>query len=236
MATEPATVQTVEQVVRRQLAQALGGKRGMLEAAVPTIVFTVLFLTIRELRTAILASLAVALVLLVVRLVQRSSVQFVVNAIFGIGIGAWFAYRAGRGGGNADDQALAYFLPGVLYNGAYAVVMGLSVAARWPVMGFMVGSVAGDPLEWRQDPKVVRLCNVLTLCLMAPCVLRVLVQGPMYLAGTNGWWAPSAAIAALGTAKLVLGWPLQIAAVLGMVWVLGRNHTPIAAGEPEPQL
>lgn len=236
MATEPASVQTIEQVVRRQLAKALGGRRGMLEAAVPTIVFTVLFLTTRELRMAILTSLAVALVLLLVRVAQRSSVQFVLNAIFGIGIGAFFAYRAGRGGGNVDDQALAYFLPGVLYNAAYAVVMGLSVAVRWPVMGFMVGSVAGDPLEWHQDAKVVRLCNVLTLCLLAPCLLRVLVQGPMYLAGTNGWWAPSAAIAALGTAKLVMGWPLQIAAVLGMVWVLGRNHTPIEAGEHEPRL
>lgn len=208
----------------------------MLEAAVPTVIFTVVFLTMKDLRTAIIASVAVAVGLLLIRLVQRSSVQFVVNALFGIGIGALFAWRAGRGGGDANDQALAYFLPGILYNAAYSVVLGLSVLARWPIMGFMVGSVAGDPVGWRQDPKVVRLCNVLTLCLLAPCVLRVLIQWPMYLAGTQGWWSPEAAIAALGTAKLALGWPLQVAAILAMVWVLGRNHTPVDPGEPEPRL
>ena len=62
-----------------------------------------------------------ALVLLTARLVQRSSPQFVLNALFGIGIGAFFAWRSARGGGDANDQALAYFLPGVLYNVVYAL-------------------------------------------------------------------------------------------------------------------
>ena len=71
----PHRPQTVEQVVRQQLSQALGGVRGMLEAAVPTIMFTVVFLTRHDLRLAIALSLATAAVLLVVRLVQRSSPQ-----------------------------------------------------------------------------------------------------------------------------------------------------------------
>ena len=69
----PASVDTVEAVVRAQIARALGGKRGMIEAAVPTIVFTALWLTTKELRLALTASVAIAVVLLVVRLVQRSS-------------------------------------------------------------------------------------------------------------------------------------------------------------------
>ena len=69
----PPTTQTVEQVVRKQLAQALGGGRGMLEAAVPTIAFTVLFLTVHDLRLAIIVSVGCAGVLLAVRLVQRST-------------------------------------------------------------------------------------------------------------------------------------------------------------------
>ena len=52
---------------------------------------------------------------------QRSTVQFVVNALVGIGIGWLFVALAARNGGDANDQALAYFLPGILYNTGYAV-------------------------------------------------------------------------------------------------------------------
>lgn len=227
---------TVEEAVRGQLSRALGGRRGMAEAAVPTALFTVLFLTTHRLPLAIEVSVGITVVLLVVRVVQRSGVQFVLNALVGIGIGALFAWRAARGGGDAGDQALAYFLPGLLYNAAYTVLMVLSILLRWPVMGFMVGSVAGDPLEWHQDPRVVALCSRLTWLLVAPCLLRVLVQGPMYLAGRAGWWQTDAAVAGLGVAKLAMGWPLQVLALLAMVWVLGRGRTPLAPGEGEPHM
>jgi hypothetical protein len=228
----PATTQTVEQVVRKQLSDALGGARGMLEAAVPTITFTVLFLTLHDLRLAITVSLVCAGVLLAVRLVQRSTVQFVLNALFGIGLGAFFAWRAARGGGDAGEQALAYFLPGLLYNLGYAVVMVLTIAIRWPLVGFLVGSVTGDPTAWHADRHVVRLCSRLTWLLALPCLVRVVVQGPIYLAGRNGWWSTDSAVAALGVAKLAMGWPLQVAALAGMVWLLSRNSTPVEQVEP----
>jgi hypothetical protein len=217
---------TVEEVVRHQLATALGGRRGMLEAGVPTAAFTVLFLTTHALRTSLAIAVACAAVLLVVRIVQRSTPQFVLNSLVGIGIGALFAYRAARGGGDANDQALAYFLPGILYNAAYSVLMVLTILIRWPVVGFMVGGVTGDPTGWRQDRAVVRLCSRLTWLLVLPCVVRVAVQAPVYLAGRNGWWDRDSAVAALGVAKLAMGWPLQVAALAGMVWLLSRNKTP----------
>jgi hypothetical protein len=231
-----ASTRTVEEVVRGQLSKALGGVRGMLEAAVPTIAFTVIFLTQHELRLAIIVSLACAGVLLVIRLVQRSSVQFVLNALVGIGIGALFAWRAARGGGDEGDQALAYFLPGLLYNLVYALVMVFTILIRWPLVGFIVGSVTGDPTAWHEDRNVVRLCSRLTWLLALPCLVRVVVQGPIYLAGRNGWWSTDSAVAALGVAKLVMGWPLQVAVLAGMVWLLTRNATPIQPGEPEPHL
>jgi hypothetical protein len=235
-ASEPVRTETVEAVVRGQLARALGGRRGMLEAAVPTITFTVMFLTTKDLRLSLLVSVAAAVVLLTVRLVQRSTVQFVVNSLFGIGIGALFAWRSARGGGDASDQALAYFLPGILYNAGYAVVITLSVLVRWPVVGFMVGSVAGDATAWRRDPQIVRLCSNLSWLLVVPCVLRVAVQLPLYLAGRNGLYDPDAAVAVLGISKIVLGWPLQLAALAAMVWLLARNHTPVDPEDPEPKL
>ncbi|MCW2857440.1 MAG: hypothetical protein JWR52_3055 [Marmoricola sp.] len=217
---------TVEEVVRAQLAKALGGRRGMVEAAIPTLTFTVLFLATHILLVAVLVSIACSAILLVARLVQRSTPQFVLNSLLGIGIGALFAWRAARGGGNANDQALAYFLPGILYNTGYSIVMSASIAVRWPLLGFLVGSVTGDPTAWHEDKATVRLCSRLTWFLVVPCIIRVLVQAPMYLAGRNGWWNADSAVRALGISKIVMGWPLQIAALAGMLWLLTRNRTP----------
>jgi hypothetical protein len=222
----PVGAETVESVVRGQLAKALGGKRGMLEAAVPTLAFTILFVSTKDLRLSVAVSVVAAVSLLAVRLVQRSTVQFVLNSLVGIGIGALFAWRSARGGGDANEQALAYFLPGLIYNGAYAAAMALSNVLRWPLVGFMVGSVAGDPTEWHRDPQVVRLCRNLTWMLAAPCVLRVVVQLPIYLAGRAAEDA-GPMVAALGISKIVMGWPLQIAGLAGMAWLLARNHTPV---------
>jgi Protein of unknown function (DUF3159) len=221
--------ESVEQVVRGQLAKALGGRRGMLEAAVPTIVFTVLFLTTHELRLAIIVSVATALVLLAVRIVHRSSVQFVLNSLVGIGIGSLFAWMSARNGGDADQQALAYFLPGLIYNAGYATLMALSNLVGWPLVGFMVGSVAGDPTDWHRDPQIVRLCRNLTWMLALPCVARVAVQLPIWVAGKTAE-DPSPMIAALGVTKIAMGWPLQILALAGMAWLLARNHTPVRPG------
>lgn len=225
--SEAATTQTVEQVVRGQLSTALGGVRGMLEAAVPTLVFTATWLTGRDLRLALICSVGAALVLLVVRLVQRSSVQFVLNALFGIGIGALFVTLSARSGGTEDEQALAYFLPGLIYNAGYAVLMSLSCVTRWPLVGFMVGSVTGDPTAWRSDPQVVKLCTRLTWLLVLPCVVRVVLQGPLWLGANGGVLPAEPVIAALGVMKVVLGWPLQVGALAAMAWVLGRNATPV---------
>jgi len=205
---EPPT--TVEGLVRQQLGAALGGKRGMLESAVPTVGFTVTWITTHELRLALGISGALAVALLVARLVQRTSVQFVVNSMVGIAIAAIFALRSGR----AEDA----FLPGLIYNAGYAALLIGSVLVRWPLVGFLIGTVTGEPTEWRQDRHLVRLCSKLTLILALPCVIRVVVQYPLWSAGEAGW---------LGAAKLAMGWPLQVAALAFMVWLLSRDSTPL---------
>ncbi len=199
----------------------------MAEAAVPTILFTLTWLTQRDLDLALTVSVGSALVLLVVRLVQRSTVQFVVNALFGIAIGWYFVHRSAAAGGSEQDQALAYFLPGILYNGGYAVVLAFTCLIGWPLVGFMVGSITGDPTAWHQDRQVVKLCSRLTWLLVAPCVLRVAVQAPLWLAGSSGSMDPDTVVAVLGVSKIVLGWPLQLAALGSMVWLLSRNRMAV---------
>lgn len=221
------TVESVESVVRHQIATALGGRRGMLEAAVPTVLFTIMWLSTKDLRLALVVSVTSACLALAVRLVQRSTVQFAVNALVGIGIGWLFVQLAARNGGDANDQALAYFLPGLLYNSAYTVGLTISNLTGWPLMGFMVGSVTGDPTAWHADRQVVALCQKLTWLLALPCLVRVVVQGPIWLAGNGGTLDADTAIAALAVLKIAMGWPVQLLALAAMAWVLGRNHTPV---------
>lgn len=219
-----ASVATVEQLVRSKLSEALGGGRGIVESAVPTIVFTICWISTQDLRTSLVASVGAAVLLLLVRLAQRSTVQFVLNALIGIAIAAVFASRSG--------EARDVFLPGILYNGAYAAVFIVSILVGWPLIGFLIGSLTGEPTEWHEDRQLVRLCSLLTWLFAAPCILRVVVQYPLW-AGDH--------VALLGTSKVVLGWPLQVAAFAAMAWVLSRNSTPIESGseselgsEPEP--
>jgi Protein of unknown function (DUF3159) len=209
-ATHDERVRTVEQLVRQRLSDALGGRRGVVEAIVPTLGFTLVWITTHQLELALAIGGAGALVVLVIRLVQRSSIQYVMNAIFGIAIAAVFALRSGE----AEDA----FLPGIFYNAGYFLVLAFSALVRWPVIGFLVGSVTGDPTAWHADKQIVRLCSTLTWLLALPCLVRVLVYLPLWAAGEAGW---------LGIAKLALGWPLQIATFAAMGYVLARNHTPL---------
>jgi hypothetical protein len=205
---------TVEAAVRAQLAKAFGGVRGIVEAAVPTIAFTLSWILTEDLKTSLIISISLSVVLLLVRVLQRSTPQFVINSLIGIAIGAFFASRSG----DAKD----YFLPGILWNAGYSVAMLLSIVTRWPVVGFLIGSVTGDPTAWHKDRGVVKLCSRLTWMLLLPCVVRVAVQLPVWLFGGG-----DQAVAALGLAKIVMGWPLQIAALAAMLWLLGKGRTPI---------
>jgi hypothetical protein len=202
---------TVEEVIRHKLSQALGGKRGMAEGAIPTLGFTLTYILSKELELALVVGAALAVVALVVRIVQKQPVQFVVNSMVGIAIAAVFALRSGK----AEDV----FLPGIIYNAAYAALMTVSILVRWPVVGLMIGSVTGDLSGWRSDPGIVKLCSRLTWLLVLPCAIRVAVQYPLYLAGEVGW---------LGATKIALGWPLQIAALSAMALLLARGRTPLA--------
>ena len=207
----------VEELVRHELGRTLGGVRGMVEAALPFVGFTVAWVTSRTLYPSLGVAVGVALVLAVVRLVQRTSLKFVAQAVVPTAIAAIIATRTGR----AEDV----FLPGILYNGALAVVSLLTVAVRRPLVGFVVGAALEDPTGWIRDRGLVRMSSRLTLVLAVPYVLRFVVQLPLFLAGQVLW---------LAVAKVVLGWPLLLAALFVIGVLLSRGRTPIEPRTPAP--
>ena len=236
-AAEKIGVGTVEALVRHQLASSLGGKRGMLEAAIPGIVFSAVWLPTKELQAALIASLAIAGLALVVRLVQKSSTQYVFNAIFGIGIGWVFVRWAESSGGSESDQALAFFLPGILLSLGYTVVFGTSCLVGWPVLGFMLGAATEDPVGWHRNKQVVKLCTRLTWVMLIPGAIGVLGQGPIWLLGHYGTIDPDVAVVIILVLRTGLGWALRIGSWALMIWLLARNATPIegaSRNQPEP--
>ncbi len=159
------------------------------------------------------------------RIAQRQSLKYVLNSVFATGIAAFFALRSGK----AEDA----FLPGILGSIGWGLAALLSVLLRWPFVGFLVGAgdprAAEDPFGWRRDPGLVRVCQRLTLVLVALYAVRVAIMLPLYLAGN---------VTLLGVAKVVLGWPAWVAAVGVMGWMLMRGRTPqvVPAADSEATL
>ena len=217
--TAAPAARTVEALIRERLSRALGGWRGSLETAVPTVVFVVVWTANgNDVQPAAIAAIAVALVLAAVRVVQRSSLQHVLGAVLATGVAAFFALRSGR----AEDA----FLPGILTSGAYLVVALVSIASRWPFVGFLVGAgdprAAEDPFAWRRDRGMVRVCARLTWVVVAVFAVRLVVMVPLYLAAEVTW---------LGVAKIALGWPLWVGGIAVMGWMLVSGRTPVEPGE-----
>jgi hypothetical protein len=200
----------VEEFVRYQLSKSLGGARGMIESALPFIAFTIAWVVARQLYPAIAAAAATAILLGVIRLVQRQSIKYVVQAVIPTAIAVLIATRTGR----AQDV----FLPGILYNGALAVISLLTVAIRKPLVGFIIGAAVGDPTGWTRDRGLVRMTSKLTLVLAVPYVARFVIQLPLFLAGQ---------VVLLGIAKVVLGWPMLIAALTVIGLMLSKGKTPM---------
>ena len=212
---EVKVAETVEQVIRQRISDVLGGWYGSLETALPTVAFVILWLIRDEVRPALLAAGGVAIILLGIRLYIGGSVRFVLTSILATGIAAFFALRSG----NAEDA----FLPGILFSAAYGVGTLISILARWPVVGFIVA--AGDPdyvehpTAWRGDRALVRVCSRLTWVLVALFAVRVVIMLPLYFAEEVAW---------LGVAKIALGWPAYLTAIVIMGFMLATGHTPVS--------
>lgn len=199
-----------------QMADQLGGWRGLVESSVPVVVF-VIANVVGELRPAVIASVAVALLIAGLRLAQRRPVRHAVNGLFGIGIGAAIAWRTG----NERD----FYLPGILYGIGYGLALLLSAAVRQPLVGWIWSVlVAKGRSEWRDNPRLVRTFTQLTVLWGVVWLAKVGVQAGLYLAHQD---------TALGVARLALGYPPYALLLLITVWTV-RRVTRETAPTPLP--
>ena len=99
---------------REKVLSAFGGKKGLIDSGIPTILFLVVFNVTDELQSALYASIAISAVLTIVRLAMRDTIQHAVSGFIGVLICAWFANRTG----NASDL----YIPKLLTNLGYGTV------------------------------------------------------------------------------------------------------------------
>ncbi|WP_431918292.1 DUF3159 domain-containing protein [Micromonospora wenchangensis] len=218
-ATEPQTTPPDDEPLpslAEQMADQLGGWRGLVESSIPVVVF-VLANVVGELRPAVIASVGVAVLIAVVRLIQRRPVRHAVNGLFGIAIGAAIAWRTG------DERD--FYLPGILYGIGYGIALLLSAVIRQPLVGWIWSVlVAKGRSEWRDDPRLVRTFTQLTVLWGVVWLAKVGVQAGLYLAHQD---------TALGVARLALGYPPYALLLLITVWVV-RRVTRESAPQPLP--
>jgi hypothetical protein len=187
------------------LVRAVGGVRGLIESLLPGLAFLVIYTITRDLTPSVVAPLVVAVGFILVRAITRSPVMPAVTGLLGVAISAALALFTGR----AEDN----FLPGLIINGVSVVVLLVSIAVRWPLIGVIVGLLTGDATGWRSDRAKFRVVLVATWCWVGLFALRLGVQAPLYFAGQ---------VAALGSMKLILGVPLY-AGMLWVTWLLVRT-------------
>lgn len=177
---------------RQMLDQAIGGWRGLFDSGLPVVVFLAVYtLNDQVLRPALIAALATAGAIALLRLARRESLQQVFGGFLGVAISAFVAGRTGR----AENFFLVGFLTNVLYGGAFLI----SILVRRPLMGLIVGGLRGDTAIWRTDPRLRRAARTATWLWVGMFGLRLLVQLPLYFAE---------AVGPLGVARVIMGWPL----------------------------
>ncbi|WP_167131673.1 DUF3159 domain-containing protein [Paramicrobacterium chengjingii] len=192
---------SAESLDAKTLIAAMGGVRGILEAILPGLVFLVAYTVSRQLLPAIVAASVIGVIFTIVRLIQRQTLLQAITGLIAIGISAALAAITG----NAED----FYLPGFWTNGIYLIALAVSVFARWPLIGVLVGVLTGDGNGWRQDNGLRRFYAGLTWVWATMFALRLFIELPLYFAGS---------FVALGTIKLVLGIPLY-APLLVVTWL-----------------
>lgn len=189
---------------REKVISAFGGKKGLIDSGIPSVIFLVVFNISKELQSALIAAIVISALLTITRLLMRDTVQHAFSGFIGVLICAWFANRTG----NASDL----YVPKLLTNLGYGTVYLLANLAGWPILGLMLGPILGENLRWRNYPARKKAYIQASWLWVGMFFLRIAVQYPIYKTGN---------VNLLGTVNLAMGYPLFLATAYGS-WLILR--------------
>ncbi len=209
-----------------QIAEQLGGVRGLIESSVPVLVFVVFNVLFGQIGVglekrpalywAIGGAVGSALIIGGYRLFRKEPVRHAVNGLFGIAVGAYFAWRTGK--------AENFYLPGILLTFGQAAVFLLSMLVRKPLIGYAWGIMANKGhQDWFGNTRLFRTFQWLTLVWVLSLSLRAGIQ--LYL------WSQHQANA-LGVVRILISWPIYAATFAYSAWAIHRITSTQQPGEP----
>ena len=233
---------------RHLVLEQLGGWRGMVDATLPTVAFVVAN-SLGGLVPGIWAAGVAAILVFMLRLVRRESVQQAVSGLFAVAVAVAIAFYTG--------QARDFFVFGILRNAAIALVLLGSVAVRRPLVGYAAEFLAPSHLGTMAAhslPGMRRRADQQSTVLPRPEADPATGRRPADPAPERHWrddrrmlraygwltvlWGATFALRVvvqlplyqenevewLGTASLVLGLPLTGLALVITLWVIARLH------------
>lgn len=174
----------------QSLLDQMGGLSGLVSSTLPILVFLPAN-NMWGLSGAVLASLGVAVIIFLWRLVRKENLQPALSGLMGVAICAGIAWIMG--------DAKGYFLYGIWMSLIYAVVFVISIVVRWPLVGVIWKGINGDGMGWRQVGGARAAYAWATAAWAVVFCARFVVQNFLYNADDTS---------ALWIARMLMGWPL----------------------------
>ena len=194
---------------KAKILDALGGKKGLLDSGLPAVLFLIIFNISDDLQVALYGAIGTSIVLTIIRLAMKDTIQHVISGLIGVLFCAYLANRSG----NASD----FYIPKLLTNLAYGSAYLIANLAGWPIIGVILGPLLGENFLWRKNPQRKRAYMRAGWLWVAMFFGRIAVQYPIYKSGN---------VNLLGTVNLAMGYPLFIATAYGS-WLILKS-VPIA--------
>ena len=190
---------------------AFGGRRGLVDGALPPIVFVAanaigeMVGATHALYLAMGAAAATALLVLARRTLRGESVKGGLRGLAGLAVAVVLAAWTG--------QARDFFLPGIYVDAVYGIAFAASAVVGRPAIGYLYGTLFRAGASWRGDRRLRRVLVVATYGWSLVFVVRAAAQGALYRADQPEL---------LALAKVVLGWPLTAVAVAATLAAVRR--------------
>ena len=193
---------------KAKILDALGGKKGLLDSGLPALLFLIVFNISDDLQVALYGAVGTSIVLTIIRLAMKDTIQHVISGLIGVLFCAYLANRSG----NASD----FYIPKLLTNLAYGSAYLIANLVGWPVIGVILGPLLGENFMWRKNPQRKRAYIRAGWLWVGLFFGRIAVQYPIYKSGN---------VNLLGTVNLAMGYPLFIATAWGTWMILKKVPT-----------